>query len=57
MPGRWLAFQHRDFRLVWSGNLVSIVGTQMQFVAINWHIYKLPEDTQATIILFGRTIR
>jgi MFS family permease len=53
---RWVAFQHRDFRLIWFGNLVSILGTQMQFVAINWHVYKLLEDTQATINLFGRTI-
>lgn len=35
------ALQHRDFRLLWMGQLVSQAGTQMQMVAINWHIYIL----------------
>ncbi len=38
---RFVALRHRDFRLVWASNFVSIVGTQMQLVAINWHIYTL----------------
>lgn len=36
-----VALQHRDFRLLWIGELVSQAGTQMQTVAINWHIYVL----------------
>ncbi len=55
-PGRFVALRHRDYRLIWVGNFVSIIGTQMQFVAINWHIYKLLEGTQLTVDLFGREI-
>jgi MFS family permease/uncharacterized protein (DUF952 family) len=32
---------YRDFRLLWTGQLLSSIGTQMQMVAINWHVYHL----------------
>lgn len=51
---RFVALRHRDYRLIWAGNFVSIIGTQMQFVAINWHVYKLLEGTRLSIDLFGR---
>ena len=51
---RFVALRHRDYRLIWAGNFVSIIGTQMQFVAINWHVYKLLEGTRLSIELFGR---
>ena len=35
------ALSHRDFRLLWGSNLVSITGSQMQVVAINLHVYLL----------------
>jgi MFS family permease len=35
------ALKHRDFRLLWSGQFVSTLGTQMQTVALGWHIYLL----------------
>jgi MFS family permease len=43
-PHRQTAFsslRHRDFRLLWMGQIVSVTGSQMQLAAINWHIYLL----------------
>lgn len=51
-----MALQHRDYRLVWIGQFVSIIGTQMQMVAINWNIFQLLNGTTASIQLFGHTI-
>ncbi len=44
---RRLAFQtlrHRDFRLLWAADTVSMFGTQMQRVAIAWHVFVLTGD-------------
>ncbi|HEV7859400.1 MAG TPA: MFS transporter [Pyrinomonadaceae bacterium] len=41
------ALRHRDFRLVWAGQFVSVAGSQMQTVAINWHIYLLTKSSLA----------
>ncbi|MEP7199935.1 MAG: MFS transporter [Chloroflexota bacterium] len=38
------ALRYRDFRLLWFGQLVSQSGTQMQRVAIAWHIFLLTHD-------------
>jgi MFS family permease len=35
------AFQHRDFRLFWSGQLVSLVGSWMQSVGQSWVVLEL----------------
>lgn len=35
------ALRYRDFRFVWTGELVSTVGSQMQLYAIDWHIFQL----------------
>ncbi|HEX5708390.1 MAG TPA: MFS transporter [Pyrinomonadaceae bacterium] len=35
------ALRHRDFRVMWAGQLVSVTGSQMQLVTINWHVYTL----------------
>lgn len=41
------ALRHRDFRLLWIGQLVSVTGSQMQLVAINWHVYLLTKSPLA----------
>lgn len=41
------ALRHRDFRLLWAGQMVSVTGSQMQFVAINWHVYILTKSAFA----------
>jgi len=49
-PERQTAFsslRHRDFRLLWMGQIVSVTGSQMQLVAINWHIYLLTNSALA----------
>jgi MFS family permease len=35
------ALHHPDFRWMWAGQMISEAGTQMQVVAIGWHIYLL----------------
>lgn len=42
--GRFVALQHRDYRLYWVGSFVSLIGTQMSSVAIGWQIYQLTHD-------------
>src|ERR687884_473072 len=41
------ALQYRDFRLYWVGQIVSVTGSQMQLVAINWHVYLLTKSPLA----------
>ena len=36
--------QHRDFRLLWSAEVLSMIGTQIQRVAITWQVYELTGD-------------
>jgi MFS family permease len=41
------ALRHRDFRLLGTATLVSIIGTQMQNVGIDWHVYVLTRSPLA----------
>ncbi|MEZ4515642.1 MAG: MFS transporter [Chloroflexota bacterium] len=50
------ALQYRDYRLLWIGLFISTIGTQMQLVAVNWHVFDLLRGQTFTINLFGRTI-
>src|SRR5260370_16277377 len=35
------ALRHRNFRLFFSGQLISLIGTWMQTVALSWLVYRL----------------
>jgi len=39
--------RHRDYSLLWFGQLVSVTGSQMQVAAINWHVYLLTKSSLA----------
>src|SRR5690349_22906086 len=41
------ALRHRDFRWLGGATLISIIGTQMQNVGIDWHIYVLTRSPLA----------
>ncbi|HEX8684636.1 MAG TPA: MFS transporter [Ardenticatenaceae bacterium] len=56
LSGRAPSLQSRDFRLLWFGQLVSTMGSQMQLVAVDWHIFTLLRDETLVINLFGREI-
>jgi MFS family permease len=45
---RFPALKHRDFRLLWLGQIISIAGSQMQNVAINRQIY---QQTDSAVML------
>lgn len=55
-PPRLAALRHHDFRLIWAGNFISIIGTQMQLTAINWHVYQLLAGSSLTVDIFGHAV-
>lgn len=53
---RALAFQtlrHRDFRLLWAADTVSMLGTQLQRVTIAWHVFVLTDGDPLQLGLLG----
>lgn len=40
-PHTFRALRHRNFRLFWSGQIVSQIGTWMQTIALSWLAYRL----------------
>jgi len=46
------AFRQRDFRLLWTGQLFSTIGSQMQLIAVNWHVYLLLSGQAMTLSLW-----
>src|SRR6266478_9544386 len=45
------SLRHRDFRLLWIGQTISVTGSQMQLAAINWHIYLITHSALALGLL------
>ncbi len=45
------AFQHRNFRLLWIGQSVSLTGTMMQNAAVLWHVSLLAAPGQKALAL------
>ena len=41
------ALRHPEFRRLWVTQLVSLIGSQMQVVALNWHVYLLTHSALA----------
>src|SRR6478672_8903461 len=46
-PASFAALRYRNFRLLWLGQIVSVTGSQMQLVAIHWHVYLLTKSPLA----------
>ena len=47
-PSPFISLQHRNFRLLWIGQLISFSGSMMQTAAILWHVSLLvPADRRA----------
>ncbi len=46
-PGSLAALRYRDFRLLWTGQLISMAGRMMQSAAILWHIYLITKSPLA----------
>lgn len=40
-PTPFASLRHRDFRLLWFGQFISLVGSQMRVVAVSWQIYQI----------------
>ena len=51
MRSSLVALQHRNFRLIWIGQLVSMAGSMMQSAAILWHVSLLVEPAQRGLAL------
>jgi MFS family permease len=53
LPGSLAALQHRNFRLLWIGLLISFTGSFMQNAALLWHVSLLvPEDKKGLALGF-----
>jgi hypothetical protein len=55
----WRALRHRNFRLFFAGQSVSLIGTWMTRVATGWLVYKItgPRGISALLVLRDRSRR
>jgi MFS family permease len=44
LPPAFAALKHRNYRLLWTGNLISQSGDWMDLIAFNWLVYTLTES-------------
>ncbi|MCG0239228.1 MAG: MFS transporter [Firmicutes bacterium] len=51
--GGWGPLRHRNFRLLWSGLIVSNAGSWMQTVAQNWLVLELSRDPKLGAVYLG----
>ncbi len=51
LPRSFVALQHRNFRLIWIGLLLSFSGTMMQNAALLWHVSLLVSPGRKAIAL------
>ncbi len=47
----WVALRHRDFRLLWGSQLISMAGSMMQSAAILWHVSLLVSEKNRGLAL------
>src|SRR5688572_4420486 len=50
-PSSFPALQHRNFRLLWIGQCLSVPGTLMQNVAVLWHVSLLADSDHKALAL------
>jgi len=50
------AFRHRDFRLLWSGQFVSLIGDAAFFTALGWRAFTLVGSSRLGIVFLAQAI-
>ncbi len=45
------SLKYRDFRLLWMGLFISWLGSQLQIVAVIWHVYKLTNSPYSLALI------
>src|SRR5215211_7972214 len=43
-PRSYRVLRHRDYRLLWAGETISVTGSQIQRAAVAWQVFRLTED-------------
>lgn len=50
-PGHFAALAHRNFRYLWAGQFLSLIGTLMQSATVLWHVALLVEPERKALAL------